>query len=67
MIAALKGFAMFWYRFFVGDDWTIAAGVVLALGVTYWFSRLSLPAWWILPAAALTLLAGSVRRADRPK
>jgi hypothetical protein len=29
----LKSFGRFWYDFIVGDDWKIAAGVVLALAV----------------------------------
>ena len=28
----VRGFGRFWYDFIVGDDWKIAAGVVLALG-----------------------------------
>jgi hypothetical protein len=28
-------FGGFWYDFVVGDDWRVALGVVLALGVTY--------------------------------
>jgi O-antigen ligase len=27
----LRGFGRFWYDFIVGDDWRIAAGVVLVL------------------------------------
>ncbi|MDX6240617.1 MAG: hypothetical protein QOG10_5437 [Kribbellaceae bacterium] len=29
----LKAFGQFWYDFIIGDDWKIAAAVVLALGV----------------------------------
>ena len=29
----LKSFGQFWYDFIIGDDWKIAAAVVLALGV----------------------------------
>ncbi len=29
--SALRGFGRFWWEFVVGDDWKIAAGVVLAL------------------------------------
>ena len=67
MIDRLKQFAGFWYRFFVGDDWTIAAGVVIALGAAYAVGRTSLPAWWITPAAVLVLLAASVARAGPPR
>jgi hypothetical protein len=65
MIARLKGFARFWYHFFVGDDRTIAAGVVVALALTYAVSRTTVPAWWIIPAAALVLLTASVARTRR--
>jgi hypothetical protein len=30
----LKSFGSFWYDFIIGDDWKIAAAVVLALSVT---------------------------------
>jgi hypothetical protein len=29
----LRGFGRFWFDFIVGDDWRIALGVVLVLGV----------------------------------
>jgi hypothetical protein len=29
----VRGFGRFWYDFIVGDDWRIAAGVCLVLGV----------------------------------
>ena len=31
---ALRAFGRFWYDFIVGDDWKIAAGIVLAVGLT---------------------------------
>jgi hypothetical protein len=63
VIARLKGFAKFWYDFFVGDDWTVAVGVVLAIAATYGLSRAGVPAWWIMPVAVVILLGASVRRA----
>jgi hypothetical protein len=63
VIARSKGFARFWYDFFIGDDWTVAVGVVLALAATYALSVAGVNAWWITPVAALILLAVSVRRA----
>jgi hypothetical protein len=67
VIARLKGFARFWYDFFVGDDWTVAVGVVLALAATYGLSRAGVNAWWITPAVVLILLADSVRRSARSR
>ena len=64
MIAArLNGLVKFWYRFFVGDDWIVAAGVVVALGLTYLSTKLIAHTFWIVPAVALILLAASVFRA----
>jgi len=53
----------FVWDFVVGDDWLIAAGVVLALALTALVSGSSVAAWWILPVAAAALLALSVWRA----
>ena len=50
----------FIWDFVVGDDWRIAAGVVVALGVTAIVTGAGVNAWWILPAAVLALLAASV-------
>ena len=33
MTRLATGFARFWWDFIVGDDWRIAAGVVLVLGI----------------------------------
>jgi hypothetical protein len=67
VIARLTGFAKFWYDFFVGDDWTVAVGVVLALAATYGLSRAGVPAWWITPVAVVILLGAAVRRAARSR
>jgi hypothetical protein len=60
----LKGFGRFWYDFIVGDDWTIAAGVCLALGGTYGLLRANVAAWWLTPVAAVAIVAFAVRRAN---
>jgi hypothetical protein len=59
----LDGLLRFLWDFVVGDDWRIAAGVVLALALTALVSETSLSAWWILPLAVLGLLGSSVWRA----
>jgi hypothetical protein len=61
----LRGFAAFWYDFVVGEDWLIAAGVVISLGVTYALSRTAVPAWWLLPVVLAVLLPLSLWRAAR--
>lgn len=61
----LTGFLRFWYDFIVGDDWSVAAGVVVALGLTVVLARSGVMAWWLLPLAVVALLAGSVWRVAR--
>lgn len=59
--------ARFVWEFLIGDDWRIAAGVVVALGVTALVADTALAAWWILPLAVLGLLVGSVWHAARQR
>ena len=61
----LRAFGAFWYDFVVGDDWRVAASVVVALAVTYGVSRTSVPAWWIMPVAVVLVLPWSLWRARR--
>ena len=58
----VSSFIRFLRDFVIGDDWRIAAGVVLALGVTAAVAGTSWSAWWILPVAVALVLAGSVWR-----
>jgi hypothetical protein len=60
-----KDFGRFWYHFLVGDDWTIAAGVGIALLATYGLVQSGVSAWWVLPFAAVGVLVFSVVRANR--
>ena len=59
----LRSFGRFWWNFIVGDDWRVAAGVAVALGVTYLLAHNEVNAWWLLPAAVVLLLAASLWRA----
>jgi serine acetyltransferase len=59
----VKRFARFWWDFVVGDDWRVAAGVVVALAVTALLAVMSIPAWWVLPLAVAAVLWISLRRA----
>jgi hypothetical protein len=62
----VKAFARFWYDFIVGDDWTIAVGVVLALAVTALLAHHGLPSvWWLLPLVVAVGLTWSVLRAAK--
>jgi hypothetical protein len=61
----LVAFARFWWDFVVGDDWLVAAGLVLALGGTALVAHHDVSAWWLLPVAVVALLVVSIRRASR--
>ena len=61
----IRSFLAFWYDFIVGDDWRVAAGVVLALALTAGLAHSGLNAWWLLPVAVVALLGYSVLRATR--
>ena len=58
----MKRFAHFWWNFVVGDDWRVAAGIAVALGVTALLATTSVPAWWVMPAAVAVVLWVSLRR-----
>jgi hypothetical protein len=62
----VKAFLRFWYDFIVGDDWTIACGVVLALAATALLAHNGLKAsWWLLPLVVALGLIWSVLRGAR--
>ena len=63
----LVNFGQFWYDFVVGDDWTVAAGVVIALAITAVLSWRGVAAWWLMPIAVVVLLAVSLQRATTHK
>jgi hypothetical protein len=63
----IQAFGRFVWDFVVGDDWRVAAGVVVALIVTAIIAGAGVAAWWILPVAAAGLLALSILRAARPQ
>ncbi len=64
-MGAMRSLLAFGYDFLVGDDWTIAVGVVLALALTTALTLAGIPAWWLLPLAVLGTLALSLGRAIR--
>jgi hypothetical protein len=63
-MSVLKRVALGIWDFVVGDDWRVAIGVALALGVTALVAS-AIAAWWVLPIAVLALLTDSLRRAAR--
>ena len=61
----LRAFGRFWWNFIVGDDWRVAVGVAAALGLTALLTQAGVDAWWLLPAAIVGVLGGSLHRAAR--
>jgi hypothetical protein len=55
----------FWYDFIVGDDWTAAAGVLIALSLSVVLVRAGLNPWWLLPLAVAISLSVSLWRVTR--
>lgn len=59
-------FLRFWYNFIIGDDWLLAAGVV----VGFWLGAVSAPKILtvvLLPLAIITGLALSLLKATRSR
>jgi len=63
-VSRLRAFGRFWWDFVVGDDWRVAAGVLVALVATKLLTSSGVNAWWLLPVAVVLLLAASLRRAS---
>jgi hypothetical protein len=60
---ALKRFGLFWVDFIVGEDWTLAVVVVIALAGTWALSRTGFPGWVALVVVIMAALVTSVGRA----
>jgi hypothetical protein len=63
----VEAFFRFLWDFVVGDDWRIAAGVVVALGVTAIVAGTTAAAWWVLPLVVAGVLTASVWRVGRSR
>jgi len=61
----ITGFFKFWYDFIVGDDWRLAIGVIVALGLSWLAVHAHIAAWWVLPLATLVILVASLLHATR--
>jgi hypothetical protein len=58
----LIAFGLFWYDFVVGDDWSIAVGVVAAIAAAALLVNAGMNAFWLVPLAVAGLLAASLWR-----
>lgn len=66
LATALRGFGAFWWDFILGDDWRIAAGIIVALAATAIAAHNSdVAVWWLLPAAVPIVFGLSLWRAAR--
>ncbi|MEJ2726112.1 MAG: hypothetical protein P8175_16025 [Deltaproteobacteria bacterium] len=61
----IKGFALFWYRFLIGDDWIGAVLILAGFAGTYWLATESLTSYWLLPLALLVGVSLSLYRGAR--
>jgi hypothetical protein len=61
----IVGFGRFWYHFIIGDDWTVAAAVALALILSAVLNANHIVAWWLVPLTVVVMLLVSLRRASR--
>jgi hypothetical protein len=59
----VAAFGSFWWNFVVGDDWTAAAGIVVAIGATGALAASDIAVWWVMPLAVVVVLYVSLRRA----
>jgi len=64
-VGFIVSFLAFWYDFVVGDDWTVAVGVVAALIIGAALTRTSIPTWWWMPVIVALILTFSLLRATR--
>ena len=61
----IVGFGRFWYHFIIGDDWTVAAAVAVALILSAVLNVNHIVAWWLVPVTVVVMLGLSLRRASR--
>ena len=64
VVSWIVAFGKFWYRFIVGDDWTLAVAVIVALAVTDLLLRDGITAWWLVPLVVVGAVGVSLLRAN---
>jgi hypothetical protein len=67
VVSAVVGVGRFLYRFIVGDDWTVAVAILLALAATGVLVAGHISAWWLVPFVAILMTGVSLRRSARPR
>ncbi len=64
-MSRVAAFGRFLWEFVVGDDWRIAVGVAIALGLAAAIAGAGVAAWWVVPIAVAFVLTLSVWSATR--
>ncbi|MGA8417552.1 MAG: hypothetical protein WB808_13170 [Candidatus Dormiibacterota bacterium] len=67
VVSWLVAFGRFWYRFIIGDDWTVAAAVAIGLVSTFLLNKVRFPTWLVIPLVVIVILRVSVQRSKRTK
>jgi len=65
VLSGAVGVGRFLYRFIVGDDWTVAVVMLLALAATGVLVAHRISAWWLVPPLAIVTTGISLRRSAR--
>ena len=66
VVSGIVGIGRFFYFFVVGDDWTVALAILIALAATGSLAAQKIPAWWLVPVIAIVMIGVSLRRSARP-
>lgn len=64
-MSRITAFGRFLWDFVVGDDWRIAVGVAIALGLAAVIAGAGVAAWWVVPVVVMLGLSLSLWRAAR--
>jgi hypothetical protein len=65
IVSAAVGVGRFFYRFIVGDDWTVAVVIVLGLAATGVLVGQGIQAWWLVPLLAIAMTGVSLFRTTK--
>lgn len=66
VVRSLAGVGRFFYAFVVGDDWTVAAVMLLGLLLTAAMVASRINAWWLVPILAVVMTGISLWRRAGP-
>jgi len=62
LVRWIGGFLFFWYDFIIGDDWRVAAGIVIGFFITH---AVGISSWWIMPLVVGAMLSFTLHEATR--